>query len=456
MNVTDAPAAAARILIVDDQAANIRLLRRILGDAGYTDVASTMEPRTVERLVGELHPDLIVLDLQMPGMNGLEVLRMLAERAGRGTFLPVLVITGDASREARERALAAGASDFLTQPFDSTEALLRIGNLLHTRRLHLQLEAEKESLERRVEERSRELVLLQSEILDRLGRVSEFRSDATASEHRQVARATARLARAHGVGRNEAAVIAQAAIPYDVGMSAIPDRILMKRGQLNESDRAVVRLHTTYGRQILSGGTSELLQAAAAIALLHHERWDGSGYPLQHQGESIPLSARIVGLADAFVAMLHPRPYRPARSLAQALGEVAAQKGRQFDPALVDAFLGLSWEPGSGDREVRSGSFSMMRAHQAAGVPAFDSSVDSISTGRLLRSAPGTGGRSASASPSTSACTPASRWRCSGGRSSFCSTTTPICPCLAHPSIQGRSDGGRLISGRKHGPRSGP
>lgn len=338
---------ASRILIVDDLPENIRLLRRILMHAGYQEIASTMEPSNAAELVRTSEPDLIVLDLEMPGMNGLEVLRELRTTRDPDEFLPVIVITGNASREAREQALGAGANDFVTQPFDKTDVVLRIRNLLHTRELHLRLQGENDRLEQRIEERSRALAIAQAEVLERLGRVAEFRSDATGYEAKQVARAAARLARAWGLTHSEASLIEQAAFPYDIGMTAIPDRILTKRGRVSGDEMAIIRLHTAYGGQLLAGGQSVLIKTAESIALRHHERWDGRGYPLQLAGNDIPLAARIVGLADVFIALCRERPYRSAFPLQSALAEIAAMRDREFDAPLVDAFLSLSWRDGA-------------------------------------------------------------------------------------------------------------
>jgi putative two-component system response regulator len=338
---------ASRILVVDDLPENIRVLRRILMHAGYRNVAGTTEPASVPDLVRHDRPDLIVLDLEMPGMSGLAVLRELRTRSDRDDFLPVIVITGNVTREAREQALETGANDFVTQPFDRTDVLLRIRNLLHTRDLHLRLQAENEKLEQRLDERSRALSVAHAEVLERLGRVAEFRSDASGSEAKQVARAAARIARALGLTRRDALLIEQAALPYDIGMSAIPDRILLKRGRVNEDEKAIIRLHTAYGGQLLAGGSSEVVRMAESIAMSHHERWDGTGYPLQLSGEDIPLPARIVGLADLFVALRRERPYRSAFPLESALAEVAATRNRQFESPIVNAFLSLSWEDGA-------------------------------------------------------------------------------------------------------------
>lgn len=342
----------ARILVVDDQEVNIRLLQRILVAAGYADITCTTCPEQVAELYGPLSPDLILLDLQMPGMDGLAVLEQLGTIVPPESYVPVLVLTGNTSQEARQQALALGAKDFLTKPFDRTEVLLRIRNLLETRRLHVRLQEQNAHLERRVEERSRELTRAQAEVLERLARAAEFRDDDTRHHTQRVGRVARRLALACGLPDALATTIGRAALLHDVGKIAIPDTILLKPGRLDPEELVVMRTHTDVGAEILSGGTTELMRTAERIALMHHERWDGSGYPKGLAGTAIPIEARVVALADFFDALSHDRPYRPAWPIADVLAEIRAQSGRHFDPELVERFLSLSWEPGSWEDNV--------------------------------------------------------------------------------------------------------
>ena len=329
----------ARILIVDDQQENVALLTRMLSQAGYRDIQGTTESRRVEMLYEAFHPDLVILDLHMPAMDGFAVLERLRARTARSTYLPILVLTGDHDPSNRRRALGAGATDFLAKPFDIVEVMLRIRNLLETRHLHQLLWNQNVGLEERVRQRTSELEQAQGEILARLAAAAEHRDDDTGRHTLRVGQLSAVLAEALGLPRDLVEVIRAAAPLHDVGKIGVPDQILLKVGRLTPEEFAVMKTHTTIGAAILAGGSSPLVVEAEGIALSHHERWDGRGYPNGLEGDEIPLGARIVAVADVFDALTHARPYRPAWPLEQVLDEMRAQRGRQFDAAVVDAFL---------------------------------------------------------------------------------------------------------------------
>jgi putative two-component system response regulator len=283
-------------------------------------------------------PDLILLDLQMPYLDGFAVMKQLRAVVPPGSFLPILVLTADISAQAKRQALAEGASDFLTKPFDATEVILRIQNLLHTRRLHLQLQNENQMLEQKVRERTADLEATQAEILERLALAAEYRDDDTGQHTRRVGQMSAQIARALGLPVGEVDLIQRAAPLHDVGKIAIPDAILLKPGRLTPDEFEIMKTHTTRGAEMLSGGRFPLLQRAEEIALTHHERWDGSGH-IGLRGEVIPLAGRIVTVADVFDALTSERPYKNAWPRAAAIDEIMDQSGRQFDPAVVEAFL---------------------------------------------------------------------------------------------------------------------
>ncbi len=329
----------SRILVVDDDPQNLRYLTRILGDAGYTGVKVTSEPRQVLPLFAEFHPDLILLDLHMPEMDGFEVMEGLRPWIPEESFLPILVLTGDGSPENKERALEAGAMDFLTKPFNASEARLRIRNLLATRQLHLQLQDHNLQLEARVQERTAELERARVEILERLARAAEYRDDDTGEHTRRVGQLSASLARVLGCPDDEVELIARASPLHDIGKIGVPDVILLKPAKLSPEEFEVMRTHTSIGARILSGSEVPLLRLAASIALTHHERWDGSGYPEGISGEAIPLVGRIVAVVDIFDALTHSRPYKPAWPVEEAVAEIRAQAGRHLDPGVVEAFL---------------------------------------------------------------------------------------------------------------------
>jgi putative two-component system response regulator len=331
----------AHILIVDDQRPNVRLLERLLQQAGYAAAQGTSDPRQVAELFNELQPDLMLLDLHMPHMDGFAVMEALSPRIPAGSYFPILVVTADITPEAKRRALSAGARDFLSKPFDTTEVLLRIKNLLETRFLHLQLQNQNQALEAKVRERTRELEQAQIEILQRLAQAAEFRDDDTGQHTQRVGQLAALLARDLGLPKQQIELIRLAAPLHDLGKIGIPDHILLKPGRFSGAEYEHMKAHATIGARILSGGRYPLLRMAEEIAYAHHERWDGSGYPQGLAGEAIPLTGRIVAVADTFDALTHERPYKYAWPIAEALDEIARQGGNKFDPRVVAALMRL-------------------------------------------------------------------------------------------------------------------
>jgi putative two-component system response regulator len=328
----------AGVLIVDDDAANVLLLRRVLETAGYTRVHTAGSAAAAVALFVEVQPDIVLLDLHMPDVDGMELMRRLRRLLAPGEFLPMVMLTGDMSPGVRRGALASGAIDFLTKPFELDEVRLRIRNLLHTRILHRELRGKADELEARVSERTAQLSQARADILERLARAADFRDDATGEHTRRVGSIAGNIALELGVGSVEAERIGRAAMLHDIGKIGVPDSILLKPGPLTEAEFAVIRRHTTIGRDILAGSPARVLQVAAVIAHTHHERWDGAGY---HGlvGAAIPLEGRIVAVADTFDALVTDRPYRAACAEAAALAEMRAHRGTQFDPAALDAFL---------------------------------------------------------------------------------------------------------------------
>src|SRR6476469_779750 len=327
----------ARILIVDDEPANVELLKRLLERSGFVHLHSTNDPREAAPLFKELAPDLVLLDLHMPHMNGLQVIDEL-NGMGHATYLPILMLTGDMTQEARREALSRGAKDFVNKPFHADEVLLRIRTLLETRFLYLQIQSQNQMLEAKVQERTQELEAAQIEIIERLARAAEFRDDNTGQHTERVGQMAALLAQEIGLADGQVALIRRAAPLHDVGKIGIPDAVLLKLGKLTDEEFALVKTHTTIGERILSGSRFGLLKLAEEIALCHHERWDGSGYE-GLTGEHIPLPGRIVAVADVFDALTQKRPYKAAWPIGDAVAEIERQRHRQFDPAVVDAFL---------------------------------------------------------------------------------------------------------------------
>lgn len=330
-----------KILIVEDEAANRKYLEKILDVGGYDHVLSVPDGvQAIEQYV-IFDPDLILLDLHMPEMDGYDVLRILGERKISDVYLPVLVFTADATPEARKAALELGASDFLTKPGDATEILLRVKNFLKMRAWNMALNDRNIDLEIRVRERTAELEQSQMEIVERLALAGEHRDDDTGQHTHRVGELSGRIAHRLDMPQQFVRLITQAARLHDLGKLGIPDSILLKPGKLTDEEFEQMKTHCEIGAKILSKSRTPLLQMAEQIACCHHERYDGNGYPNRLSGEDIPMAARIVSVADVFDALTNERPYKKAWPVSEAVSEITAQKGRQFDPHVVEAFLAV-------------------------------------------------------------------------------------------------------------------
>ncbi|MHA6533174.1 HD-GYP domain-containing protein [Paenibacillus sp. BAC0078] len=263
---------------------------------GFKNVYSTMDSLQVERLLTEVDPDIILLDLHMPGMDGLTTLKMIREKSGPDQYLPVLMLTADLTTEARQQGLQAGVNDFLTKPYDLTEVVLRITNLIRTRFLHNQLQQHNNLLEEKVRELTKDLEQAQIEVLQLLGRAAEYRDDMTGQHTQRVGELSGLIAERIGLSELEVGMIRMAAPLHDIGKIGIPDDILLKPGRFDPHEFERMKSHTSIGSSILEGGSFKLLKLARIIAQSHHEKWDGSGYPYGLKGEEIPLEARIVAI----------------------------------------------------------------------------------------------------------------------------------------------------------------
>jgi len=329
----------AKLLIVDDERANLALLGRILHRAGYEHVTATDDPEEAVELFETFEPDLVCTDLHMPRMSGLDVIDALGRRTAPGNFLPILVLTADLSQEAEEEALSRGAKDFITKPFRSSQIELRVGNLLRTRQLHLELHDHAERLEKMVTERTIELEAARMDVLERLAQAAEYR-DATTGHHTQrVGRLSGLLARELQLDRGAVELIERAAPLHDVGKIGVSDNILLKPGSLTTEERVAMQQHVDVGARLLARGRSKLIKMAELIALTHHERWDGSGYPQALARDAIPLPGQIVAVADVFDTLISERPYKRAWPLEKAVAEMQRQAGHWFAPRMVSALM---------------------------------------------------------------------------------------------------------------------
>lgn len=344
-----------KILVVDDEPVNVMILEQMLQEAGYKNVRGLTDPAEALASFEAYAPDLVVLDLRMPVIDGFGVMEHIRARISKGVYLPILVVTADVVQEVRRRALIAGATDFLTKPFDETEVLLRIENLLRTRWQYLLLQDENAVLDLKVRERTQALELSnqrlelsnqkldwsQAEIVLRLAQAAEFRDDDTGKHTQRVGEVSRLLAQHMGLTDSRCDLMGLAAPLHDVGKIGTPDAILLKPGRLTADEFTIMQSHATIGGALLSRGQSPLMQMAETIALTHHERWDGSGYPQGLSGDAIPLEGQIVGIADVFDALTHARPYKAAWPVPETLAEFQHLRGVHFSASLIDTFMTL-------------------------------------------------------------------------------------------------------------------
>lgn len=327
----------SKILIIDDEPANIALLEDILEEGGFTYFRSTTDSRKALDMYKEIRPDLVLLDLNMPYLDGYQVMDQLKE-VEQESYAPILVLTAQSDRNTRIKSLEAGARDFLGKPFDLIEVKQRILNMLEIRLLHNQTRDQNRLLELKVKERTFELEETRREAILRLGRAAEYRDNETGMHVIRMSRLSARLAKEIGLSEKECQLILQASPMHDVGKIGIPDDILLKPDKLNDEEWHTMKKHPEIGAEILSGSRSELMQMAEAIALSHQERWDGSGYPYGLKGEEIPLAGRIVAVADVFDALTSKRYYKDAFTVEESMKIIEENSGKDFEPRLVDAF----------------------------------------------------------------------------------------------------------------------
>jgi putative two-component system response regulator len=335
-----------KILIVDDQEVNARLLELMLGRQGFTSVRSLSDPFQVMATFIEYRPDIILLDLMMPGLDGFAIMNLLHDHTADGVFLPILVLTADVTPETRRRALELGAKDFLTKPFDPIEVVLRLKNLLETRLLYLQLQERNQHLNSQVERGLRDLDEAQTEVILRLSQAAEYRDEDTGQHTQRVGQLAALIAQSLGLDDEQVELIRRAAPLHDIGKIAIPDQILRKPGRLTVEEFEHMKEHALIGARLLKGSRFPLLQTAYEIALYHHERWDGTGYPHAMEGATIPLTARIVAVADAFDALIHERPYKRAWSVEEAINELQSCSGTRYDPQVIEALIKVALQEG--------------------------------------------------------------------------------------------------------------
>jgi len=318
------------ILVVDDTSSNIDVISGILADTYQIKVATNGE-NALRIARAEPAPDLILLDIIMPGMDGYQVCRELKQDV-RTQRIPVIFLTARTAVEDQARGFSLGAVDYITKPVSAPIVEARV-------RTHLSLYSQASHLESLVRARTAELSETRLQIIQRLGIAAEFKDNETGMHILRVAHVCRLLGLAAGMTGDEADVLFHASPMHDVGKIGIPDHILLKPGKLNEEEWAIMKKHTTIGAKILGDHASEPLRMARIIALTHHEKWNGKGYPEGLAGEAIPLPGRIVALADVFDALTSVRPYKEAWPVEKAVQLIEEESGQHFDPGLVPIIL---------------------------------------------------------------------------------------------------------------------
>lgn len=346
------------IVFVDDEPNVLNGYRRILGSLREDWDLHFFEGAELALDFLATHPaDVVVTDVKMPGMDGLELLARLS--GPEWGNLPVIIVTGLRERDLKRKALDLGASDLLDKPVDPEDLVARLKNVLRIRQYQEELHLQNEILETRVVERTLDLEKSHQEVVLRLARAAEYRDEDTGNHVLRVSYYSQPVAKRLGFGDNERRRLFLTTALHDIGKIGVPDRVLLKAGRLDAEEWGVIRQHCVIGARILrqehpvfrtiprgepsdTGQAQEthnpLLLAAADIALSHHEKWDGSGYPFGLVGEHIPFEARIVALVDVFDALTSHRPYRKALSMDEAIGMIRGDVGTHFDPRIFEAF----------------------------------------------------------------------------------------------------------------------
>jgi two-component system, response regulator RpfG len=335
----EAKLAPLTVMIIDDQSTGRLVLSEIIRGLDHSiDVVTFSEPVEAIEYARKHGVDMVLTDYKMPNMDGIEAIRRLRRIFGYED-IPIVCVTVVSDREVRYRALEAGATDFLIRPIDRLECGARCRNLLSLRRHEILKKNRTRILEQKIDEATRELRRREVDTLFRLARAAEQRDKVTGMHLVRMAKYSSLVARGLGLSGGEQEAIELAAPMHDIGKIGIPDRILQSPGKLAGEDLRLMQSHARIGYDLLKDSSSGYLQMAAVIALGHHERYDGAGYPTGLKGDHIPLEARIVALADVYDALTSVRPYKPAWPIQDALAFVKDQKGRHFDPKLVDILM---------------------------------------------------------------------------------------------------------------------
>ena len=364
---------SCRVMIVDDEPINVKVAKKFVAALGYSDFVTATDSRNVIELLRRDAPDVLLLDVMMPHVSGLDVLDEM-QADPKLSRIPVIMLTASVDRGTRIQALDRGATDFLTKPLDPEELRPRLRNALLMRSYENRLRNHALELEVTVRDRTRELCSSRLELIHCLGRAAEYRDDDTGKHILRVGCFAALIARKAGLPGPYVEMIELAAQLHDVGKIGLSDAVLLKPGRLTDEERTLMQEHagfgaavlnahiqremsspgsSTVGAEVLRSSRSPLTKMAASIALTHHEKWDGSGYPNGLAGTDIPIEGRITAIADVFDALRSKRPYKEPFSFDRSFGILLEGRGTHFDPDLLDCFLDCRAEIEELDEQLR-------------------------------------------------------------------------------------------------------
>jgi len=328
----------SQILVVDDEAGNLEIARELLEEEGYIQVTTELSSIKAIELYKNKRFDLLLLDLNMPEMNGFEVMSALAD-IPRDSPAPILILTALNDQMTCNQALSSGATDFLSKPFNLQEALNRIQNILLSHHYQKKLFNINELLEQQVKVRTQELLDSKLKVIQHLGFAAEYRDTETAAHTIRVGEYSRVLGEKLGLDEQFIKLLNHAAPLHDIGKIGIPDAVLLKPGGFDAGEWSIMKGHAAIGGKILENDDDPLIKMARTIALTHHEKWNGSGYPNGLKGLNIPIEGRIVMLADVFDALMMERPYKKEWTIEETVCLIKKESGVSFEPKLVDLFL---------------------------------------------------------------------------------------------------------------------